>query len=142
MVMMMKIITVLFFIGILLFLPGNVLAIDDDGATSAGCDPSVAGIDLGSCITLGKDGQSVADVYKQPSDLINPLVRNIFIVAGIIIFFMIIYSAFQFLEKDAKGIDEAKSIMTSAMLGLVIMFVAYWLVRIISVVTGMNLLPF
>lgn len=120
--------------------PAAPIDMIDPGNEGVGCDPSQAGIDLGSCITLGKNSQSVADVYQQPADLVNVVVRNLFIVAGIIIFFMIIYAGYQFIEKDAKGIEEAQSIMTAAVGGLVVMFVAYWIVRIIEAVTGMQLL--
>ncbi len=93
-------------------------------------------LNLSECLTLGKNPQLVSEVYPSASVLVNLIVRNAFIVAGIIIFFLILYSGYQFIEKDAKGIEEAKSIMTAAIAGLLIMFVAYWLVRIVSIITG------
>lgn len=122
------------------FQPGTVHAIEDEGSGEAGCDPGVGNIDLGSCLTLGKNSTPVSTVYNDPADLVNIIVRNSFIVAGIIIFFLMIYSGYQFLGKDAKGLDEAKSIMTAALAGLVVMFIAYWIVRILEVVLGMQFL--
>lgn len=114
----------------------------DPGAVNVGCDPGQAGIDLSDCLTLGRNGQTVAEVYTQPADIVNIIVRNLFILSGIIILFLIIYAGYQFIAKNAKGVDEAKSIMTAAVAGLVVMFVAYWIIKILETILGMPLLTF
>ena len=98
-----------------------------------------AEVDLGTKFTLGVGGSAVKDTYKNPADLINLIVNNLMVVGGIILFFMIILSGFKFLQDTAKGKEEAKKIMKSAIIGFIIMFSAFWIVQIIKVVTGTNI---
>lgn len=105
----------------------------------AACKPGTASLDLGDCLTLS-DGKTVKSVYAAPADLVNVIVRNIFIVAGLILFGLIIYSGFLFISGGEKGITQAKEILTTALIGFLVMFMAYWIVRIISIVTGANIL--
>jgi uncharacterized membrane protein len=95
--------------------------------------------DLTQCFTLGIGQAPVSSVYDTPSSLINLLATNIFVFAGIVIFFTFAYAGFKMIQDEAKGKDEARDMFTKAVLGLVVMFVAYWVVQIIAVVTGANL---
>jgi len=120
---------------------GSVLLFTPKSALAANCFPQGAGsaVDLGSCLTL-QDGKSVSTVYKTPADLVNLVVRNIFIVAGLILFMLIIYSGFIFISGGEKEVTKAKDILTTALIGLLIMFAAYWIVQIIKIVTGADIL--
>jgi len=71
---------------------------------------------------------------------VNLVVRNIFIVAGLILFMLIIYSGFIFISGGEKEVTKAKDILTTAIIGLLIMFAAYWIVQIIKIVTGADIL--
>lgn len=107
------------------------------GKVYAQCDPSGAGIDLGNCLLLS-DGVPIREVYNSPAFLVNLLVRNIFVIGGIIIFLLIFYAGFKFIQDDTKGKDEAKKIIGAALVGMIIMFSAYWIVQIVGVLTGTN----
>ena len=99
------------------------------------CDTSSGTLKLGDCLKLSGT-QSVGDVYSSPVVLVNLLVRNAFIIGGIIIFVMIIIAGYQYITQDSKGADNAKSILTAAIGGFLLMFAAYWILQIIKVVTG------
>lgn len=105
----------------------------------AQCDPNAEGLNLGDCVTLGVGQGSVNDVYQNPSDLINPIINFMFIAGGIVFFFLLVYSGLKFISAGGKGKDEAKTIMQTAITGLVVMFVAFWIVRLLEVLTGMEL---
>ncbi len=96
-------------------------------------------LSLGDCLTLS-NGTTVSSAYKTPADLINLLTANIFIFGGIILFGMIIYSGFLFITQGEKGMEQAKTTLTTAVLGFIIMFAAYWILRIIKIATGANIL--
>ena len=103
----------------------------------AACDPGVGGINLGDCLTLGAGSTStVRDTYGTPAALINILVKNLFMAAGVILFMTILYAGYKFIAQGTKGKDEAKSIITAAVVGMIVMFVTYWLVQIIEILTG------
>jgi heme/copper-type cytochrome/quinol oxidase subunit 4 len=109
---------------------------------AAGCDTSQGSLNLSDCLILNDKGETVASVYNSPAVLVKILMSNIFIVAGIILFFLIIYSGFLFLSGDKKGPDQAKTMMTTAVVGLLVMFAAYWILQIVKIVTGADLIYF
>jgi len=94
-----------------------------------------AGINIADQMTL-KDGRSFHTVYDNPAVFVNLFVSNLFVVAGIIIFFMIIAAGYSFLQGEGKGMEQAKTMLTGAVIGFFIMFGAYWIVQIIEALTG------
>ncbi len=89
-------------------------------------------------LTLG-DGRSVEDVYDKPAKIVNLIVSNLFVVAGIVIFFMIIGAGYSFLQDSSGSKEEAKKLATGAIIGFIIMFSAYWIVQIIVLITGADI---
>src|SRR5476651_275217 len=75
----------------------KVSAAVDAGTGGNPCQTGANGLNLGSCLLLG-NGFSVGQIYKTPADLINVIVTNIYILAGIILFVMVIYSGFLFIS--------------------------------------------
>lgn len=111
-----------------------LLAQNDLGLT--GCEPGTSSIDLTDCLRLSGN-QTVGSVYESPAFLIDLIVRNLFIIGGIILFVMILYAGFQYIT-NPKGPEEAKSVLEAAVIGMVLMFAAYWILQIIKVITGAN----
>lgn len=103
------------------------------------CDISQANLNLGDCYALNSS-QTVKDVYTSPSVLVNLLVRNVFVIAGILLFLLFIYAGFLFVTGNVKGKDKAKEVLQAALIGFLVMFSAYWILQIIKVVTGANIL--
>jgi hypothetical protein len=104
---------------------------------AAACQPGQAGFALSDCLTL-TDGSRVSDTFKTPASMINLIVANVMILAGIIFFFMIIYSGYLLITGGTKGTDQAKQMLTTAVIGIVLMFSAYWIVQIVQYVTGVS----
>jgi hypothetical protein len=96
--------------------------------------------DLGEKYTLGIGGREVREVYSTPADLVNLLASNIMVIGGIILFFMVILAGFKFLQDSSKGKEEAINIMKAALVGFILMFSAYWIVQIVKVITGTDIL--
>lgn len=105
----------------------------------AGCNPGDNSLNISECLTLAND-QKVTDVFTNPASLINLFVGNMFVVAGVILFIMLMVAGFKFIQDDSKGKDEAKNIISSVITGLIVMFSAYWIVQIIKFVTGADIL--
>jgi hypothetical protein len=89
---------------------------------------------LGDYLKVG-DG-TIRDHYDTPGKLVNLIVSNLFVVAGIVIFFLIIGAGYGFLQNSSKGKEEAKNLATGAIIGFIVMFAAYWIVQIIEAITG------
>jgi hypothetical protein len=92
------------------------------------------------CLILNPEsGETVKDVYKDPAVIVNLIVRNLFVLAGVAIFLMIIYAGFKFaMSPESKDKEDAKSIAQGAGIGFLIMFSAFWIIQIIEIVTGLQ----
>lgn len=86
-----------------------------------------------------KDGTPVKNVFDSTDDMLNLLVKVLFVGAGFVLFLMIIAAAFAMIAGDGKDKDKAKSTMTAAAIGFIIMFAAYWIMQIIEILIGTNL---
>ncbi len=100
--------------------------------------PPAHAANLSDYLRLG-DGTSVKDQYDSPGKLVNLIVSNLFVVAGIVIFFLIIGAGYSFLQNSSKGKEEAKNLATGAVVGFIVMFAAYWIVKIIAAITGADI---
>jgi hypothetical protein len=96
--------------------------------------------DLGDCLKF--QGDSATNTYSGAGSLINNILPNIYIAGGVVIFFMILFGGFTIIanagNKD-KIADGTKTI-TSAIIGLLVLFGSYWIIQIIQVITGVNIL--
>lgn len=108
------------------------------GKVYAACDPKQGNINLADCLTLGNNRTAISEIdsYKTPAGLVNLLVSNLFVIAGILIFISFIVAGFKFVVGGKNGIEDAKKIATAASVGFIIMFSAYWIVAIVEQITG------
>jgi len=101
-------------------------------------ETSNVNVDLSQYLTL-RDGQKVSEVFSKPSDLVNLLVRLVFVVAGLIIFLMVVIAGISMIAGNGKDMEKAKTTMTNAGIGFILLFAAYWIMQIIAQVTGTNI---
>jgi hypothetical protein len=98
------------------------------------------GFNLGDKLIF--QGSSANAEYSGAGSLINNILPNVYIAGGVIIFFMILFGGFTIIanagNKD-KIADGTKTI-TSAIIGLLVLFGSYWIIQIIQVVTGVSIL--
>lgn len=102
------------------------------------CDAGSGGVNLGDCLQLS-DSTRVSDVYDNPAFLVNLIVSNLFVVAGIIFFIFLILAGFKFITGGQKGAEDAKNIVQTALIGFIIMFSAYWVIQIVALLTGITI---
>lgn len=103
------------------------------------CVPGETNVDLTKCYSLNSQ-QTVGDVYDTPATLTNIVVRNLFVISGIVLFILVFYAGWLFITNESKGKEEAKNIMTAVLIGFILMFSAYWIIQIIKVITGADIL--
>jgi heme/copper-type cytochrome/quinol oxidase subunit 4 len=84
------------------------------------------------------------DKNSQLSVLTTPLIWNIYILAGIAIFFVLIYGGFMYImgagQADNKKIDQGKQAFTWGLIGLIIVFSSFWIIQIVKIITGLDIL--
>ncbi len=105
----------------------------------AACGNATGSLNLGDCLLLSP-GKSVSTTYNEPADLVNIIVPNLFMLAGVILFLMIIFAGFKFAMQGTKGKDDAKGIIQTVLIGFMVMFAAYWIVQVIEIIIGQQIL--
>lgn len=95
---------------------------------------------LGDCLRF--QGSSATSEYSGAGSLVNNILPNIYIAGGLIIFFMIIFGGFTIIAGagNPDKIKDGGKTITSAIIGLLVLFGSYWIIQIIQVVTGVSIL--
>jgi hypothetical protein len=79
---------------------------------------------------------------KGINDLVSLILKSSFVIAGIIVLFFFIIAGFQMIsgagEQNPEKSAKAKQAITGALTGFILIFVAYWIIRIIELITGVN----
>lgn len=69
---------------------------------------------------------------------VSLMVKNVFVLTGILCFVLLVFGGFSYLtangEKDK--IESSWHTIQYAIMGLIIIFVSYWLVQILALLTG------
>ena len=74
-------------------------------------------------------------------DIITKLLPYVFVLAGLGLFVYLIIGGFELLTSggDPGKAKSAQGKITSAVIGFVIIFISYWLVRIIEIILGIKI---
>ena len=101
---------------------------------------AVSTLDLGKLLKF--QNSDASSTYSGAGSLINNILPNIYIAGGVVIFFMIIFGGFTIIANagNPDKIKEGGKTITSAIIGLLVLFGSYWIIQIIQVVTGVNIL--
>lgn len=72
-------------------------------------------------------------------DILSALLPYIFVLAGLTLLLYLVWGGFQLMLSggDPQKASAAKGKITSAIVGFVIIFVAYWLIQILQVIFGL-----
>lgn len=75
-------------------------------------------------------------------EIIAVIVKNIYILTGIILFFFIVIGGLGMIlnSGNPEKQKEGSKTVTSAVMGYLIMFAAYWLIKIIEIIFGISIL--
>lgn len=74
--------------------------------------------------------------------VISTLLRYILPFAGLLLLLYLIYGGYRYMlsQGDPKTLQEAKSVITTALLGFVIVFISFWLVQIVGTALGLDII--
>lgn len=103
------------------------------------CNPGAGSLDLGECFSLGiGSNETVRNVYDKPAVLVSVISNAVIVIGGLVFFITLIYAGIQFIRSGTKGKEDAKKIMEVALIGMITMFIAYWIVQIFGIVFGLG----
>lgn len=101
---------------------------------------AVSTLNLGQSLKF--QGSSATTTYKGAGSLVNNILPNVYIAGGIVIFFMILFGGLTIIANagNPDKIKDGTKTITSAIIGLLVLFASYWIIQIIQVVTGVSIL--
>lgn len=105
--------------------------------------PGGKGVDIGRDFLLGTGGRiGNLSNYSSVSELISSILPNIYIIAGIILLFLIIGAGFAIMSStnDPQKKGQGGKALTAAIVGFLILFASYWIIQIIETITGVPIL--
>lgn len=77
-----------------------------------------------------------------PAGFINRALTFAFPIAGLILFIMIVWGGFEMLSgaTSKKSIDQGRQRITAALIGFVLLFTAYWIIKVVEAMFGVAIL--
>ncbi len=78
-----------------------------------------------------------------PGAIISKAMRSfVFPIAGLILFVVLLLGGFQMLTgaANSKGLEEGKQKITSAIIGFILLFAAYWIAQLLELIFGIRIL--
>lgn len=74
--------------------------------------------------------------------LISSILPTVLVVSGFILFVYAVFGGFMIISAagNSKKAEEGSQALTNAIIGFVIIFVSYWLIQIIEIITGVSIL--
>lgn len=94
------------------------------------------------------EGFNIGAVFRSPLDdfgsLVGFIVSNLYILAGVVLLFLIIFAGFGILKGagagDQQKTSQGKQAFTAAIIGFLIIFASYWIIQLIEAITGLKIL--
>lgn len=123
--------------------PTKVWAQAAAGANDGAINPvEVNDADFDALNPLVIAGSTQADNFKTPGGLLNQVLVFAFPMAGLILFSMLLWGGFSMLSGSASknSIEAGKQRITAALLGFLMLFVAYWIVQLAGTILGIRIL--
>lgn len=85
-----------------------------------------------------------APAFSSLGSLISILLKNVYVIAGIMLFVLLIVGGISIISSagggDPKKAAQGQKALTSAVIGFLIIFASYWIIQIIEYITGLNIL--
>jgi hypothetical protein len=75
------------------------------------------------------------------TDIISKALPYTYLIAGLILFFLLIWSGFEILTAgdNQETLKRATGRITHALTGFVIIFISYWLIRLVELILGVKI---
>jgi hypothetical protein len=99
-----------------------------------------------AAVDIGREFPAITK-FTDIGSLISVIVPNAFVLAGIIIFVLLVFAGFGMIAAagsgDTKKLESGKKTITAAVIGLLVIVGSFWIIQIIETLTGMKgqLLP-
>lgn len=82
-----------------------------------------------------------ADILSTPRGILSRVMIFAFPLAGLILFVMLVWGGFEMVQgaTTKKSLDAGKQRITAALVGFFLLFMSYWIVRMVEFVFGVKI---
>jgi len=86
---------------------------------------------------------NLKDTNLNISTIISAILPYIFAIAGLVLFIFLIMGGFELLTSagNPESAKKAQEKITSALIGFIIIFLAYWLTQALEIIFGIQIFP-
>jgi hypothetical protein len=85
-----------------------------------------------------------ANTFNDFGSIVSVIVKNAFVLAGIISFVLLIFGGFSVIVSagsgDTKKLEQGKQAITGAVIGLLVVVLSVLIVQVIATITGLDVL--
>jgi len=115
------------------------LALQFPGITTGGIEEDFS--DLDAKLHTWQLGTGPSGNPLNLADIINLLIPFIFVIAGLILLFMFIFGGFTIFTSagNPEKIKQGQGTLTSALIGFLVIFVAYWIIQILELTFNLTI---
>lgn len=102
--------------------------------------------DIGQEFKLGegKPGIGTVPQFQTLGKFISTILPNIYVIGGTILLFLLIFGGLGFIvsagKGDQEGAKKGQQAITAALLGFLLIFASWWIMEIIKIITGLDIL--
>jgi hypothetical protein len=87
---------------------------------------------------IGSKGQ-----FSSVGELVSTVLPNVYIVAGIILLFFLIFGGLAVILGAGKGnkeqVEKGKKVLTGTLIGFLVVFASFWIIQILEILTGIKI---
>lgn len=101
-------------------------------------------VSIGDEFKIGGDKgiAQAGSAFQTIGGFVSAVLPNVFIISGIILLLLLLFGGLTTIinADNPEAQDKGKQAITSALIGFLIIFASYWIIQIIQVLTGVNIL--
>ena len=104
--------------------------------------PKVHAVDINQVFLLG--GKPIESVFPDIGVIITVIAQNMIVIASILLFLILAGGGVMYILSsgggDQEGMEKGKNALTGALVGYIIVFGAFWLIKIVEFVFGVKII--
>lgn len=91
-----------------------------------------------------KPGKTISATFPTIGSFLSVILKNSLTLVGVILLVLLVFGGLTYIigagSDDSKKTAQGRAVVTSALLGFAVVLLAYFIVQIIEVITGINIL--
>lgn len=97
--------------------------------------------EIGDAFQIGEQSIEGKAGYTTIGEFVSTVLPNVYVLAGLIMFFLILLGGIGLISAggDTEKIQAGSKKITIAIAGFAIIFLSYWIIQIISLLTGIEI---